>query len=118
MPTLYGIKKCDTMEKTFAWLDAHGVAYQFHDYKASGIDMERLKEWSRQVGWDVLLNTRGTTWRKLSPSQLAHLDENKALKLMSEHPSLIKRPVLDSGKGLVVGFSPERYTDLLRAEKL
>ena len=117
MPTLYGIKKCDTMKKAFAWLDAHGVAYKFHDYKASGIDMERLKDWSRQVGWEALLNTRGTTWRKLSPSQQVHLDESKALKLMSDNPSLIKRPVLESGKELVVGFAPERYTSLLSAEK-
>ena len=105
------------MKKAFAWLDAHRVAYEFHDYKASGIDVERLKEWSRQVGWEALLNTRGTTWRKLSPSQQAHLDESKALKLMSDNPSLIKRPVLESGKELVVGFAPERYTSLLSAEK-
>ena len=117
MPTLYGIKKCDTMKKAFAWLDAHGVTYEFHDYKASGIDVERLKDWSRQVGWEALLNTRGTTWRKLSPSQQVHLDESKALKLMSDNPSLIKRPVLESGKELVVGFAPERYTFLLSADK-
>jgi len=117
VPTLYGITKCDTMKKAFAWLDAHGVAYDFHDYKISGIDVERLKDWSRQIGWEELLNTRGTTWRKLSPSQQAHLDETKALKLMSEHPSLIKRPVLDTGKELVVGFAPERYVTVLHAEK-
>jgi len=117
VPTLYGIKKCDTMKKAFAWLDAHEVAYDFHDYKISGIDVARLKDWSRQVGWEALLNTHGTTWRKLSPTQQSHLDESKALKLMSENPSLIKRPVLDSGKELVVGFAPERYTALLHSEK-
>jgi len=111
--TIYGIKHCDTMKKAFAWLDAHGVRYDFHDYKAAGIDVARLKAWSAQVGWEVLLNTRGTTWRKLSPTQQAHLDESKALKLMSENPSLIKRPVLDNGKKLLVGFTPERYMQAL-----
>jgi arsenate reductase (glutaredoxin) len=112
--TIYGIKNCDTMKKAFAWLDAHGVRYDFHDYKAAGIDMARLKAWSTQVGWEVLLNTRGTSWRKLSPTQQAHLDEAKALKLMSEHPSLIKRPVLESGNALLVGFVAERYTEAFK----
>lgn len=111
---VYGIKNCDTMKKAFAWLDAHGVSYEFHDYKASGIDAARLTGWSKQVGWEVLLNTRGTTWRKLSPTQQAHLDEAKALKLMSEHPSLIKRPVLENQKALLVGFVPERYTEAFK----
>ena len=114
MPTIYGIKNCDTMKKAFAWLDGHGISYEFHDYKAAGIDVARLKDWSKQVGWEVLLNTRGTTWRKLSPTQQAHLDESKALKLMSENPSLIKRPVLENGNTLLVGFVPERYTDAFR----
>jgi len=102
------------MKKAFAWLDNHRVSYEFHDYKAAGIDIARLKDWSKQVGWEVLLNTRGTTWRKLSPTQQAHLDESKALKLMSEHPSLIKRPVLENGNALLVGFAAERYTDAFR----
>jgi arsenate reductase (glutaredoxin) len=102
------------MKKAFAWLDGHGVSYEFHDYKAAGIDVARLKAWSTQAGWEVLLNTRGTTWRKLSPTQQVHLDENKALKLMSEHPSLIKRPVLENGNTLLVGFTPERYAEILR----
>ena len=114
MTTIYGIKNCDTMRKAFAWLDAQGVRYDFHDYKTAGIDVTRLKDWSNQVGWEVLLNTRGTTWRKLSPTQQAHLDETKALKLMSENPSLIKRPVLETGKDLLVGFVPERYTEAFK----
>ena len=114
MPTIYGIKNCDTMKKAFAWLDAHGVGYEFHDYKTSGIDLAHLQEWSKQIGWEVLLNTHGTTWRKLSPTQQAHLDENKALKLMSENPSLIKRPVLENGKTLLVGFVPERYIEAFK----
>lgn len=102
------------MKKAFAWLDAHDIAYEFHDYKAAGIDVARLKVWARQVGWEVLLNTRGTTWRKLSPTQQAHLDENKALKLMSENPSLIKRPVLENGNTLLVGFAPATYANALK----
>ncbi|MEO8163982.1 MAG: ArsC/Spx/MgsR family protein, partial [Betaproteobacteria bacterium] len=88
--------------------------YQFHDYKATDIDIAHLEQWSKQVGWEALLNTHGTTWRKLSPTQQAHLDERKALKLMSENPSLIKRPVLEHGSTLLVGFTPERYTDAFK----
>jgi len=102
------------MKKAFAWLDDHGAQYDFHDYKAAGIDGAKLKSWSKRVGWETLLNTRGTTWRKLSPAQQANLDENKALRLMSENPSLIKRPVLENGKALLVGFVPERYTDAFK----
>jgi len=107
--TIFGIKNCATMKKAFAWLDDHGVRYDFHDYKAAGIDLARLKNWSKQAGWETLLNTRGTTWRKLSPAQQANLDENRALRLMVENPSLIKRPVLEIGTELLVGFAPERY---------
>ena len=115
MPTIFGIKNCDTMKKAFTWLDGHGIAYDFHDYKTAGIDAEHLKAWTRRVGWEVLLNTRGTTWRKLSPVQQANVDEAKAIKLMGEHPSLIKRPVLETGKELLVGFTPERYAKSLKA---
>ena len=114
MTTIFGIKNCDTMKKAFAWLDDRGVGYDFHDYKAAGIDLARLKGWAKQVGWETLLNTRGTTWRKLSPTQQANLDEAKALRLMNENPSLIKRPVLENGKDLLVGFAPERYGDAFR----
>lgn len=117
MTTIFGIKNCATMKKAFAWLDARGVHYEFHDYKASGIDLAHLKTWSDRVGWELLLNTRGTTWRKLSPSQQAHLDAAKALKLMSEHPSLIKRPVLENGNALLVGFVPERYTEAFKPQR-
>ena len=102
------------MKKAFAWLDDHGVRYEFHDYKKSGIDIDRLRTWSKQVGWEVLLNTRGTTWRKLTPEQQANLDEAKALTLMSENPSLIKRPVLEIGNELLVGFDPARYPAILK----
>ena len=114
MTTIFGIKHCDTMKKAFAWLDDHGVRYDFHDYKSAGIDAAKLEAWSKQVGWQTLLNTRGTTWRKLSPSQQANIDETKALRLMSENPSLIKRPVLETGSALMVGFVPERYVEAFR----
>lgn len=97
------------MKKAFTWLGSQGVTYTFHDYKAAGIDVVRLKGWSDRVGWQTLLNTRGTTWRKLTPAQQSHMDEKKALDLMAAQPSLIKRPVLEHGKTIVVGFSPERY---------
>ena len=112
MTIVYGIKNCDTMKKAFAWLDAHGVPYDFHDYKKTGIELAKLKAWSKQAGWEVLLNTRGTSWRKLSPAQQADMTQGKALDLMVENPSLIKRPVLEEGSGVLVGFSPDRYAAL------
>ena len=107
--TIYGIKNCDTMKKARAWLDGHGVAYDFHDYKAAGIGKEKLKAWSDQVGWETLLNRAGTTFRKLPHSDKEGLDERKALALMLAQPSMIKRPVLDLGNKLLVGFKPETY---------
>ena len=109
MITLYGIKNCDTMKKARGWLDAHRIAYAFHDYKASGIDIGRLESWSKKVGWETLLNRSGTTFRKLPDAQREGLTEKKALALMLAQPSAIKRPVLDTGKALVVGFKPEIY---------
>ncbi|MBS7555174.1 ArsC family reductase [Ancylobacter dichloromethanicus] len=107
--TIYGIRNCDTMKKARAWLDGHGVAYAFHDYKTAGIDAARLTQWAGKVGWEVLLNRAGTTFRKLDESQKAGLDEGKALALMEAQPSLIKRPVLDIDGELTVGFKPEAY---------
>ena len=110
--TIYGIKNCDTMKKARAWLDKRGVDYAFHDYKAAGIDRERLERWSKKVGWETLLNRAGTTFRKLSDKDKAAVDEKKAIALMLDQPSMIKRPVLDLGGGrLLVGFRPEAYTD-------
>ncbi|ALK08883.1 ArsC family reductase [Blastochloris viridis] len=107
--TIYGIKSCDTMKKARAWLEAHGVAYAFHDYKAAGVEPARLEGWARQVGWETLLNRAGTTFRKLPEAAKADLDEAGALALMAAQPSMIKRPVLDAGGTLVVGFKPEVY---------
>lgn len=109
---IFGIKNCDTMKKAFTWLDEHGVRYEFHDYKKAGIDLAQLKAWSKQTGWEVLLNRQGTTWRKLSPDQQADMTQAKAFDLMVENPSLIKRPVLQEGSSVLVGFSPDRYASL------
>ena len=110
--TIYGIKNCDTMKKARAWLESHGVEHAFHDYKAEGIDKARLEAWMKVAGWETLLNRAGTTFRKLPDAAKADLDERKALKLMLEQPSMIKRPVLERGKALLVGFSPEKYAAL------
>jgi arsenate reductase (glutaredoxin) len=105
----------DTMTKARAWLDQHGVAYSFHDYKAAGIDRVRLEQWSRKVGWDSLLNRAGTTFRKLPDKDKADLDAKKAVALMLAQPSMIKRPVLELGGELLVGFKPELYREALTA---
>lgn len=107
--TIYGIKACDTMKKARDWLDSHGVAYAFHDYKTAGIDRAHLEQWAGQVGWEVLLNRSGTTFRKLPEADKAPLDQAKAIALMLAQPSMIKRPVLDLGDRLLVGFKPDAY---------
>ncbi len=107
--TIYGIKACDTMKKARTWLDDRGVAYDFHDYKAAGIDRERLTAWAGQVGWETLLNRAGTTFRKLPDADKSGIDEAKAIDLMLAQPSMIKRPVLDLGDKLLVGFKPDQY---------
>ena len=112
--TLYGIKNCDTMKKARAWLDARGVPYAFHDYKVSGIERGRLEGWVRDVGWETLLNRAGTTFRKLPEADRIDLNESRAIALMLEQPSMIKRPVLDLGGRLVVGFKPELYEQAVR----
>ena len=112
--TLYGIKNCDTMKKARAWLDAHGVAYEFHDYKTAGITPAQLKRWAAEVGWETLFNRAGTTFRALPDKDKAAIDANKAIALMAAHPSIIKRPVLDAEGTFTVGFSPERYAALFR----
>ncbi|WP_029003791.1 ArsC family reductase [Azorhizobium doebereinerae] len=108
-PTLYGIKNCDTMKKARAWLDGHGVAYAFHDYKAAGITPAKLEGWVKAVGWETLLNRAGTTFRKLPEADRADLTEAKAIALMLAQPSMIKRPVLERGKTILVGFKPAEY---------
>lgn len=107
--TIYGIKNCDTMKKARLWLDEHGVAYAFHDYKKDGIEPARLERWSKAVGWEKLLNRAGTTFRKLPDSDKHALDARKAIELMCAQPSMIKRPVIEAGSRVLVGFEPGAY---------
>jgi arsenate reductase len=115
--TIYGIKNCDTMKKARAWLDAHRVAYRFHDYKAEGIERATLEGWARELGWETLLNRAGTTFRKLPETDKERLSEKKALALMAAQPSMIKRPVLRAGDDLIVGFRPEIYEKAFGARR-
>ena len=107
--TIYGIKNCDTMKKARAWLDKQDVAYDFHDYETRGIDKARLEGWAKKVGWEILLNKAGTTFRKLPDKDKSDLTEKTALALMLARPSMIKRPVLDIEGKFFVGFKPEEY---------
>ena len=111
--TLYGIKNCDTMKKARVWLDGHGVEYAFHDYKSAGIEEGVLRGWAAKVGWEVLLNRSGTTFRKLPDKDKEGLTEKKAIALMVGQPSMIKRPVLEVSGKLLVGFKPEIYEKML-----
>jgi arsenate reductase len=107
--TIFGIRNCDTMKKARAWLEAHGVAYGFHDYKTAGIARGVLAGWARQVGWETLLNRAGTTFRGLPAAEKQGLSEETAIRLMLRQPAMIKRPVLEAGGALLVGFKPEQY---------
>jgi arsenate reductase len=108
--TIYGIKNCDTMKKARIWLESHDIEYGFHDYKAEGIDRETLAGWVEALGWEVVLNRAGTTFRGLPDAKKKDLDAKKAIALMLDQPSMIKRPVLVRGRTLLVGFSPEKYS--------
>ncbi len=112
MIKIYGIPNCDTIKKARKWLTDNGYEYEFHDYKKQGVPEKELKAWVKQLGWDVLLNKRGTTWRKLDDSVKDSVDEQSAIQIMLENPSIIKRPVLVSGKTLLVGFKADDYSQL------
>lgn len=113
MPLIvHGIKACDTMKKAFTWLDDHGIAYAFHDYKKDGADRADLERWCAALGWDKVLNRAGTTFRKLPEDSRTDLDQDKAIALMLAQPSMIKRPVLEGPGILELGFKPERYAAL------
>lgn len=109
---IYGIKNCDTMKKAFACLDGKRIAYEFHDYKKDGVPPGKLREWAKRVGWEKLANTRGPTWRKIPDAQKAGLTEERALGLLERYPSAIKRPVLEAGSRLFIGFDPGEYERL------
>jgi arsenate reductase len=107
--TIYGIKNCDTMKKARAWLDARGIAYAFHDYKSEGIAGTKLEAWAKEAGWEILLNRAGTTFRALPDKDKDAITEKKAIALMQAQPAMIKRPVLDLGGRILVGFKPDAY---------
>lgn len=111
MRTLYGIRNCDTVRKARAWLDAHGVAHAFHDYKTAGVDPDRLADWVDRLGWEALLNRSGTTFRKLPEADKRDLDRERAIGVLLAHPSAIRRPVLEAGEMLLVGFKPDAYAE-------
>ncbi|CAN7347581.1 ArsC family reductase [Mesorhizobium caraganae] len=107
--TMYGITTCDTIRKARTWLEGHDVPYRFHDYRAEGIDAGKLDGWVGKVGWEKLLNKGSTTFRELPDKDKNGLDEKKAKKLMLAKPTMIKRPVLEVGDRILVGFKPEAY---------
>jgi arsenate reductase (glutaredoxin) len=107
--TLYGIPNCDTVKKARTYLDGRGIAYAFHDYKKAGVEAADLKRWAKEVGWENLLNKAGTTFKKLPDTDKTDIDEGKAIALMLANPSMIKRPVVEGGQKLLVGFKPEIY---------
>ncbi len=112
--TLYGIKNCDTIKKARKWLEGSGIDYCFHDFRVDGIDKNLVDGWLKKVDWQVLLNTRGTTWRKLPDDIKEGINKTKAISLMLEHPAIIKRPVLAVKNNFYVGFREEDYKEIFK----
>ena len=112
--TVYGIRNCDTMKKAFAWLDARGVAYDFHDYKKGGVPRGKLKAWAASGGFERLANTRGPTWRKIPEAARANLTEAKMIALLEANTSAIRRPIVETGKTLLVGFDEKAFGEALK----
>ncbi len=111
---VHGIPNCDSVRKARKWLDAQGLEYDFHDYRKEGVDPAALERWADRCGWEVLLNRRGTTFRKLDDADKEGIDRHKAVTLMREHPSLIKRPVAetDDGDRVLVGFTASEWENM------
>lgn len=115
MLRLYGIKNCDTMKKAFQWLEERNIPYEFHDYKKAGVPRDKLVAWCKALGWKTLLNTKGPTWRKLTPEQQAISTQSQAVALMIDHPSVIRRPVVETESGhLLVGFDPTMFESFVK----
>ncbi|GAB6141068.1 ArsC family reductase [Methylosoma difficile] len=112
MFTLYGIKNCDTVKKARQWLDNNGIHYRFHDFRADGLSAAQLQSFADAVGWEKLLNRSSTSWRQLSTEQQSHPNADTALALMLATPTLIKRPVLDTGSQVIIGFKADTYENL------
>ena len=114
MLTLYGIANCDTIKKARRWLDEHGREYRFHDYRRDGLSETQLRAWVAELGWETLLNRRGTTWRKVPAAVQEAIDQESAIRLMLEQPSIIRRPLLDTGASRLLGFSESSYESIDR----
>ncbi|WP_126445417.1 ArsC family reductase [Sulfuricystis multivorans] len=115
MIRIYGIKNCDSMKKAFKWLDERNIPYEFHDYKKAGVPRERLVAWCKVLGWKTLLNTKGPTWRKLTPEQQQISTQSQAVSIMMEFPSVIRRPVIETDSGhLLVGFDPTMFESFIK----
>lgn len=117
MITVYGLKTCDTCRKALKWLAAESIDHRFHDVRADGLDRTALAGWSKALGWETLLNRRGTTWRQLPETERENVDEARAISLMLTHPALIKRPVFDLGQHIVVGFGKGEQETLRAAAR-
>ncbi|MBI0114864.1 ArsC family reductase [Gilliamella apis] len=118
MYIIYGIKNCNTMKKAFTWLDEHQINYQFHNYKTDGLSAELLNDLLKLVDWQSLLNTRGTTWRKLDEALRNQIDnQDAAIKVMLANPSILKRPLLIDGKRALLGFSEESYSEFVKLQQ-
>jgi Spx/MgsR family transcriptional regulator len=112
MTTLYGIKNCDTIKKARAWLSANNIDYTFHDYRQDGLDSKWLEQAEQTLGWELMLNKRGTTFRQLSEEQKETVDKTEALALMLEHPAMIKRPILIHDEQYYAGFKAQQYIEV------
>lgn len=113
MLKIYGIKACDTMKKAFTWLDQHGIAYEFHDYKKAGAPEKQVRQWTRKLGWETVINKRGTTWKKLPEDLRASMDAESAVAAALENPSLIKRPIIEQGTILLASFDANIWQEKL-----
>ena len=118
MTTLYGIKNCDTVKKARKWLEAEDIDYVFHDFRVDGLEADQLSSWVDALGWETLVNKRSTTWKQLDQKTRDSIDKSLAIKTMLAQPTLIKRPVLDTGHELKVGFKADDYKSLFRAHTL
>ncbi|MEI8634143.1 ArsC family reductase [Vibrio sp. PP-XX7] len=113
---LYGIPNCDTIKKARRWLDAENIDYQFHDFRKDGLSQALVETFCQSLGWENVLNKRGTTYRQLSHEQKAHLSNETIIPMLVEYPAMIKRPVLSTNGNLYIGFSPEQYTTIFFSE--
>lgn len=110
MTTIYGIKNCDTMKKAFRWLDEQNVAYVFHDYRKEGLERATLENWIKQLGWEKVVNKRGTTWRQLDKETQEAMNDETVISVLLDKPAMIKRPLLDHQGKLTLGFKAEQYS--------